>query len=133
LANLVNHTICQAKTIQISNYNYNFLAESIHLPNFFHQMLKMSKFIKHLPCQIFLLYGILLLTSCSNCFSSVCLSVCTVCLNSVVSCSAICRNTCKCSSSFNCCCLINSSFRSEYSCFLSCDVSFVFSSSSYKR
>jgi len=27
--------IHQAKTIQISTYNYNLLAESIHLPNFF--------------------------------------------------------------------------------------------------
>jgi len=27
--------IRQTKTIQISTYNYNFLAESIHLPNFF--------------------------------------------------------------------------------------------------
>jgi len=26
--------ICQTKTIQISTYNYNLLAESIHLPNF---------------------------------------------------------------------------------------------------
>jgi len=30
LANLIRQT----KTIQISTYNYNFLAESIHLPNF---------------------------------------------------------------------------------------------------
>jgi len=27
--------ICQTKTIQISTYNYNLLAESIHLPNIF--------------------------------------------------------------------------------------------------
>jgi len=27
--------IRQTKTIQISTYNYNLLAESIHLPNFF--------------------------------------------------------------------------------------------------
>jgi len=27
--------IHQTKTIQISTYNYNLLAESIHLPNFF--------------------------------------------------------------------------------------------------
>jgi len=27
--------ICQTKTIQISTYNYNLLAESIHSPNFF--------------------------------------------------------------------------------------------------
>jgi len=26
--------ICQTKTIQISTYSYNLLAESIHLPNF---------------------------------------------------------------------------------------------------
>jgi len=29
--------IHQTKTIQISTYNYNLLAESIHLPNFFCQ------------------------------------------------------------------------------------------------
>jgi len=38
--------IRQTKTIQISTYKYNLLAESIHLPNFFCQMLKMSKFTK---------------------------------------------------------------------------------------
>jgi len=27
--------ICQTKTIQISIYKYNLLAESIHLPNYF--------------------------------------------------------------------------------------------------
>jgi len=27
--------ICQTKIIQISTYNYNLLAESIHSPNFF--------------------------------------------------------------------------------------------------
>jgi len=36
--------IHQTKTIQISTYNYNLLAESIDLPNFFHQMVKTSKF-----------------------------------------------------------------------------------------
>jgi len=30
-----SQAICQTKTIQISTYNYNLLAESIHLPNFF--------------------------------------------------------------------------------------------------
>ena len=43
--------ICQTKTIQISTYNYNLLAESIHSPNFFCQMLEMSKFAKLYPCQ----------------------------------------------------------------------------------
>jgi len=38
--------IRQTKTIQISTYNYSFLAESIHSPNFFHQMLETSKFAK---------------------------------------------------------------------------------------
>jgi len=35
--------ICQTKTIQISIYSYILLAESIYLPNFFHQILKTSK------------------------------------------------------------------------------------------
>jgi len=43
--------ICQTKTIQISTYYYNLLAESINLPNFFHQMLKTSKFTKLFHCQ----------------------------------------------------------------------------------
>jgi len=30
-----SRAICQTKTIQISTYNYNLLAESIHSPNFF--------------------------------------------------------------------------------------------------
>jgi len=38
--------IHQTKTIQISTYNYNLLAETIDLPNFFPQMLKPSKFAK---------------------------------------------------------------------------------------
>jgi len=38
--------IRQIKTIQIFTYNYNLLAESIHLPNLFCQMLKMSKFAR---------------------------------------------------------------------------------------
>jgi len=49
--------IFQTKTIQISTYNYNLLAESIHLPNFFCQMLEMSKFAKLYPCPTFPLYG----------------------------------------------------------------------------
>jgi len=49
--------IHQTKTIQISTYKYNPLAESIHLPNFFCQMLKMSKFAKLYTYQTFLLYG----------------------------------------------------------------------------
>jgi len=55
--------IRQTKTIQISTYNYNLLAESIHSANFFCQMFKMSKFTKFLPCQTFPLYGI---NSCSD-------------------------------------------------------------------
>jgi len=35
--------IHQTKTIQISTYDYNLLAEFIHSPNFFHQMLKTSQ------------------------------------------------------------------------------------------
>jgi len=35
-----------------------FLAESIHSPNFFCQMLKTSKFAKLFHCQTFPLYGI---------------------------------------------------------------------------
>jgi len=50
--------IHQTKTIQISTYNYNLLAESIHSPNFFCQMFKMSKFAKLYPHQTFPLYGI---------------------------------------------------------------------------
>jgi len=38
--------IWQTKTIQISSYNYNLLAESIHLPKFFCLTLKASKFAK---------------------------------------------------------------------------------------
>jgi len=38
--------ICQTKIIQISTYNYNILAESIHSPKFFCHMLKASKFAK---------------------------------------------------------------------------------------
>jgi len=49
--------ICQTKTNQISTYNYKLLAESIHSPNFFCQMLEMSKFAKLYPCQTFPLYG----------------------------------------------------------------------------
>jgi len=49
--------IHQTKTIQISTYNYNLLAESIHSPNFFCQMLKTSKFAKLYAHQTFLLYG----------------------------------------------------------------------------
>jgi len=49
--------IRQTKTIQISTYNYNLLAECNHSPNFFHQMLKRSKFTKFSPCQTLLLYG----------------------------------------------------------------------------
>jgi len=37
--------IRQTKTIQISTYNHNLLAEFIHSPNFFCQMLKTSKFL----------------------------------------------------------------------------------------
>jgi len=39
--------IHQTKIIQISTYNYNLLAESIHLPNVFCQMLETSEFAKH--------------------------------------------------------------------------------------
>jgi len=49
--------IRQTKTIQISTYIYNLLAEFIHLPHFFHQMLKTSKFAKLLSRQTLLLYG----------------------------------------------------------------------------
>jgi len=49
--------IRQTKTIQISTYNYNLLAESIHSPNFFCQMLKMSKFTKLFHRQTFPLYS----------------------------------------------------------------------------
>jgi len=49
--------IRQTKTTQISTYNYNLLAESIHSPNFFRQMLETSKFAKLYPCQTFPLYG----------------------------------------------------------------------------
>jgi len=49
--------IRQPKTIQISTYNYNLLAESIHSPNFFCQMLKTSKFVKLSPHQTFPLYS----------------------------------------------------------------------------
>jgi len=50
--------IRQTKTIRISTYNYNLLAESIHLPNFFCQILKTSKFAKPFTHQTFPLYGI---------------------------------------------------------------------------
>jgi len=50
--------IRQTKTIQISTYNYNLLAESIHSPNFFCQMLKTGKFTKLFHCQTFPLDGI---------------------------------------------------------------------------
>jgi len=46
-----SQAICQIKTIQISTYNYNLLAEFIHSPNFF------AKFYAH---QTFLLYSMLL-------------------------------------------------------------------------
>jgi len=49
--------IRQTKPIQTSTYNYNLLAESIHSPNFFCQMLKTRKFAKLYPCQTFPLYG----------------------------------------------------------------------------
>jgi len=54
--------IRQTKIIQISTYNYVdsitfWLNLFIHSPNFFCQMLKMSKFTKLLPCQAFPLYG----------------------------------------------------------------------------
>jgi len=49
--------IRQTKIIKISTYNYNLLAESIHSPNFFCQMLKTSKFTKLYTHQTFLLYG----------------------------------------------------------------------------
>jgi len=49
--------IRQTKTIQISTYNYNLLAESIHSPNFFCQILEMSKFAKLYLCQTFPLYS----------------------------------------------------------------------------
>jgi len=50
--------IRQTKAIQTSIYNYNLLAESIHSPNFFCQMLETSKFTKLYPSQTFPLYGI---------------------------------------------------------------------------
>jgi len=53
-----SQVIYQTKTIKISTYKYNLLAKSIHLPNFFSQMLKMSKFAKLYAHQTFLLYGI---------------------------------------------------------------------------
>jgi len=53
--------IRQTKTIQISTYNYNILAEFIHSPNFFRQMLETSKFAKLSPHQTFPLYGIMIL------------------------------------------------------------------------
>jgi len=46
--------ICQTKTIQISTYYYNLLAESIYLPNFFRQILKTSKFAKLSRCTVVL-------------------------------------------------------------------------------
>jgi len=49
--------IRQTKAIQISIYNYNLLAESIHSPNFFRKMLKTSKFAKLSPRQTFPLYS----------------------------------------------------------------------------
>jgi len=57
--------IHQTKAMQISTYNYNLLAESIHLPNFFHQMLKTSKFAKPSPTKLSH-YMVLLLTSSTN-------------------------------------------------------------------
>jgi len=54
-----SRAICQTKIIQISTYNYNLLAESIHSPNFFCQMFKTSKFAKLYSHQAFLLYSIL--------------------------------------------------------------------------
>jgi len=50
--------ICQTKTIQISTYNYNLLANQFIHQIFFHQMLKTSKFAKLYPHQTFPLYGI---------------------------------------------------------------------------
>jgi len=52
--------IRQTRTIQISTYSYNLLAEAIHSPNFFGQMLKTSKFTKLSSHQTFPLYGICL-------------------------------------------------------------------------
>jgi len=49
--------IRQTKTIQISTYNNNLLAESIHSPNFFCQMLETGKFAKLYSHQTFPLYG----------------------------------------------------------------------------
>jgi len=56
------------KTIQISTYNYNLGVGSIHLSNFFCQMLKTSKFAKLSPCQTFPLYGTLWYISHKKCF-----------------------------------------------------------------
>jgi len=53
-----SQAIHQTNFIQISTHNYNLSAESIHLPNFFRQMLKTSKFTKLYSHQTFLLYGI---------------------------------------------------------------------------
>jgi len=49
--------IRQTKTIQISIYNYNLLAESIHLPKLFLPNAQMSKFTKLFSRQTFPLYG----------------------------------------------------------------------------
>jgi len=49
--------IRQTKTIQISTYNYNLLAEYIHSPNFFCQMRETSEFTKLYIHQTFPLYG----------------------------------------------------------------------------
>jgi len=47
-----SQAICQTKTIQISTYNYNLLAESIHSPN-----LLRTEFTKLYTHQTFLLYS----------------------------------------------------------------------------
>ena len=48
--------ICQTKTILISTYNNNLLADLLIRQTFFRQRLKQSKFAKLYPCQTFPLY-----------------------------------------------------------------------------
>jgi len=64
--NLANRPWFSHQTIKPSKFlltiSYNLLAESIHLPSFFCQMLKTSKFAKLLSCQTFPLYSTLLAT-----------------------------------------------------------------------
>jgi len=44
--------ICQSKTIQISTYNYNLLAKSIHSPNFFAKCSKQVNLPNFIPAKL---------------------------------------------------------------------------------